>query len=174
MNAQNHSSLDEAIANSTRAISNAEELLDLNTFIGKQRLEYEPFSTTERSILFKLNNFSEENLERLLYINEDIYLIKFVRQFDTELIDIIFVWKNPPKIFAYDLKIKIYLKDAQNIFVELSNSHIILTWSENSEKLGTIDPSEMLPSNSFKSSSKEETKENGTKKFSFKGNILIL
>ena len=167
-----YKALQEKMIISTNLLSMTESFANLNSFTEKINNEYEPISSTERPILFLTNDQSYENLNHMIYINEDVYLISFINQENLNQFDVKFTWTNPSKIWSYDLRIKILIKLAPEAYKELSDSNTLITPTENSKILCNINPSKLINSlMSSENDSNEENKEYKNSESPKKGNL---
>ena len=138
-----HHDLQRAITKTTELLEDSKDILDLNSFIINQRKESIPISPTEE-LFFNFNNADDENLMQTLWVNGNTYLITFLRENDTKLYKVNFEWKNPPKYWKYDFRIRLYYKDAEGIYIELTKDSVFISLTNRVATLETIDPSDLL------------------------------
>ena len=126
-----------------------ENLLDLDLYLMKQKIEAEPYSWTEWLVSFKLDNSQNDAQTSKIISHGDIYEIKFEEKSEPKALDVKLSWIDPPKIWDHDVKVNIYYKDEQDKFIPLNEFPILFSRNENgrnTENLWTINEEILLSS----------------------------
>ena len=142
---ENYSNIEDTIEESESLIDESDELVNLNIFVKIHILDCIPFKSFEEEFSISLNNLNHNASEKIVMINDNAYMITFIKLANTGKHKIEFTWMNRPDKWSFDLKVDLYCMTQQNSYILLNDDPVIVTPSRPSRTLHTLRINELLP-----------------------------